>query len=97
MNNFDSLRSKSIDDFAKWLVEHVTMDCSPAMKWFGEEYCKKCDYVMCTYTDTGKKASFAYCEVNNRCKYFLNLENAPDYLEITKMWLELKETTDADM
>lgn len=98
MNNFEKLRSMSIDDLASWLDENGIIDHSPWLEHFSDKYCAKCDPVMCKYEDVGKLLDFepfdddcvecAYCEIYKKCRYFEEQDNVPDGAEMVKLWLE---------
>lgn len=88
MNNFEKLKQMSIDRFAKWLDEYGNFDSSPWMKWFDETYCANCESIIThpiNYSNLGIPCS--YCELEKKCKFFLDMKEPPDTLEIIKMWL----------
>ena len=108
MTNFEKLKSKSLNDFAVWLDENGLFDDSPWMNWFAETYCNKCESVKCDYKDvaqlygwdaypSNRKVECAYCEVHGKCKFFDEINDIPNNLDMIKMWLELEEASDADM
>ena len=43
---------------------------------------------MCKYEDGGREFPCSYCELNGNCKFFPDLDEAPDNKMIIKMWLE---------
>jgi hypothetical protein len=90
MTNFENLRSMTVEQLAEWLDKHGQFDGSPWITWFDEEYCKKCDPVMCKYEDGEREFPCAWCELNDGCKYFPDMQDAPDNKEIIKLWLEIE-------
>lgn len=87
MNNFDKVKSKNIDEFAEWLDKHGD-DCS-WVEWFSKNYCSKCEPVMCHYENSEQEFPCCWCELHdNKCKFFPELDEAPDNKQIIKMWLE---------
>lgn len=88
MNNFEKLQSMSVEDLAKWLDENVQFDMAPWTLWFDKKYCSHCESIMCHYEDSTHEFPCAWCELNDGCKYFPERTEAPDCLEIVKMWLE---------
>jgi hypothetical protein len=71
---------------------------------FTEKYCSKCESIKCKYADAEEKLGFspfsysgeiecAYCELENKCRFFSELEDAPSNVEMIKMWL-IEETED---
>ena len=98
MNNFERLTSMSLEDLAEWLDKNGSFDDSPWLNSFNEKYCEKCEPIECQYTDAKEKLGItpfydetiecAYCEIYNKCRYFENAEEAPDNLEMIKLWLE---------
>lgn len=76
------------------LVEFLASYCdeiNPWSDWFDKTYCQKCETL---YLDgkliglTGNRfVKCAYCEVNNKCKFFEYLPTIPTEEHIIKMWL----------
>lgn len=92
MTNFDFLRSMSVEKLAKWLDEHGQFDGSPWMDWFNENYCSNCESIKCKVDEKvaffpGHTIDCAYCELENKCKFFPELNEVPDNEGIIKMWL----------
>ena len=85
---FDKSKSMNIDELAEWIDKHGEFDGSPWMSWFDEKYCKKCESIMCKYEDGTREFPCSYCELNDNCKFFPNLDSIPDNKMIIKMWLE---------
>ncbi len=90
MNNFEQLKSMSLDQFVEWLDENVSFDCSPWWDWFDDKYCKNCEIIMCHYESyIPRLHPTSWCELhNNKCKFFPDMDEAPDNKEIIKLWLE---------
>ena len=102
MTNMEKLRTMSLEDLAEWLDKNGMFDTSPWSEWFNQKYCDKCESVKCKYEDTEKTLGFtpyrfglysgdvecAYCELENKCRFFSELDNIPDNREIVKMWLQ---------
>ena len=94
MNNFEYLKSLSLEDFAAWLDKNGQFDGSPWMSWFDNNYCKNCPAIECKIDDSRfnyKDAILcAYCELENKCKYFKDFEEVPDNKKIIELWLHNK-------
>ena len=91
MRVFDEFTNKNIDELAEWLDTHCVPDFSPWIKWFDDNYCKKCESIIATDTVLGfeREMEFGWCELHgDRCKYFQDKEYAPYGKELVKMWLE---------
>ena len=90
MSNFEKLKSMSVEEFATWLDKHLAFDDAPQTLWFAETYCGKCDPVEGEWEGTygTHKCKFAYCELNHKCRYFQDLPDVPDGVDVVKMWLE---------
>ena len=90
MNNFEKLKSMSLEELADWLDKNGMWDNSPWSKWFDSKYCRQCQPVEATVEDDfGKReCEFAWCELEHKCLYFAELEDVPNCEEIIKMWLE---------
>ena len=85
---FGKFKSMNIDELAEWLDEYGQFDSSPWMSWFDQKYCKNCEDIMCKYEDGEREFPCSYCELNGNCKFFPDLDEAPDNKRIIKMWLE---------
>ena len=81
---FDNLKSKNIDELAEWLDEHCWHDNAPWMIWFNKHYCSQCSPVS---IDGDGWGDYCWCEIHGKCKYFLELDEAPDCKQIVKLWL----------
>jgi len=99
ITNFKYLQNMSIDEFAEWLDKNCMFDNSPWMNLFNEKYCSKCESIKCKYADAEEKLGItpfsysgeiecAYCELENKCRFFQELDDVPDNKEMIKMWLE---------
>lgn len=79
MKVFDSLRNKTIDELAEWLDEYMMFDGSPYLKWWDDNYCKKC---------MNDEEEQIWCELNGNCVFFKEEKDIPNSKEMIKMWLE---------
>lgn len=84
MNVFESIKSKSIDELTEWLDKYCVFGNAPWIEYWDKTYCNKCDAV---YYD-GDRNEYAWCELNNRCKFFQDMSSIPNDKQIIKMWLE---------
>ena len=97
MNQYDYITSLAKDQLIDWLDTYADYDEAPWRKWFDDNYCKKCESIECSYADCEKlnikpfyKSSItcAYCELENKCKYFPELDTIPDSRKIIELWME---------
>lgn len=90
MKMFDMFKSMNIDELAEWLDKHYSEWEAPWDRWFGKIYCKNCEpeIVSSENTDYHRDMEFGYCELHDKCKFFVDLENTPSNRQIIKMWLE---------
>ena len=91
MTRFEKIKQMNIDEFAKWLDDHGEFDGSPWLNWWNDTYCKKCDPVIGRYEDSNKDMEFSWCELNDGCRFFPEMNKVPDMKQIIKMWLESDE------
>ena len=97
MTVFDSIRTKNIEELVewidKWLDEHCDLDDAPWWDYFDNNYCKKCEPEIGYMAAFGKEieCAFSWCELNHRCKFFKDMEEAPNRKQAIKMWLESEE------
>ena len=88
MTRFEELNTMDIEALAEWLDKHGQYDGSPWCEWFDDTYCKNCESIMCHYEDSEHEFPCGWCEVNDKCKFFPNMDDVPNSKEIVKMWLE---------
>ena len=89
--NFERLQSMSLDDLAKWIDEYGQYDGAPWTRWFDETYCNNCPSEIIYYvedTEHRRPIHCAWCELNNKCKFFQHMDETPSSFTIVKMWLE---------
>ncbi len=87
MTVFDMIQNKNIDELVDWINEHFAFDSAPYWLYFDENYCNHCEPVM-SLDDNGNEIEFGYCEINNNCMFFKEMDGIPDHKQIIKMWLE---------
>ena len=87
MNKFDEIKSKNIDELVDWIDENFAFDSAPYMFWYDDKYCKRCESVKKCGANN-RVMEYAWCELNDKCKFFQNMNEAPDTKQIIKMWLE---------
>ena len=82
MTIFDTFKAKNIDELVDWLDEYCYFDDALWIKWFDENHCKKCDAVCCDGDE------YAWCELNNKCKFYSDMNDNLDDKQIIRLWLE---------
>lgn len=89
-SNAEILKEMDVDQLAEWLDKNGMWDNSPWSKWFDSKYCQQCESIKAIVEDDfgNRECEFAYCELENKCRYFEDHEEVPDCKEIIKMWLE---------
>lgn len=87
MNKFDEIKSKNIDELVDWIDENFAFDFAPYMRWYDDNYCKKCESVE-VRDSNGKVNEYAWCELNGKCKFFQDMSEIPSPKQTIKMWLE---------
>lgn len=89
MTNFEYIKSKTIDELAKWLDNYGLQEHSPWSEWFDNNYCQKCDTIKQYVDCLGRDLEFSYCEFNDdKCRFFPELNEIPENKQIIEMWLE---------
>ena len=88
MTVFDGIKSKNIDELTEWINENLVFDRAPFWKWWDNNYCSKCVSELGYMPHLNKECEFAWCELNGKCKFFMELNDIPDEKQIVKMWLE---------
>ena len=91
MNNFERIKEMNIDELTA-LFDKLDegYDNAPWSEWFGETYCDNCDLIMAHYEgdESGKEHEFGWCELNDGCKFFPELDDIPSPEQVIKFWLE---------
>ena len=82
MNNFEKIKSMSVDELTKYFDDYMMFGCCPWDTWFDNNYCKKCESII------REGSEYAYCELCDNCKFFQDMKDVPDNKQIIKMWLE---------
>lgn len=103
MTNFEYIKTLSLEELAEWLDKNGSFDDSPWLNSFNEKYCSKCESIEVTYEDSINKLGLeplfydcttecTYCELENKCQFFSELDDVPDNKEMIKLWL-IEEVT----
>ena len=93
MNNFEKIKAMSIDQLIDWLDTNGHHDAI-WWKWFEEKYCDKCDTITTLIPDYDGEETWlrpcvcSYCEENDKCFFFQEMEDVPNSKETIKLWLE---------
>lgn len=93
MRAFDYLKSKSIDELTDWFDKNFISLATPWWEWWNKNYCNKCEAEV-VLDDNGYDRDYGYCELNDKCKYFQDMECVPDCKQVIKMWLESECNTE---
>lgn len=91
MTNYESIKSKNIDELAEYLEECIEWDNSPWEKWFDKNYCQKCAIVKAFAPYIKRETEFAWCELNDGCRFFEGFDGIAiieDCKNVIKLWLE---------
>lgn len=88
MTWFEKFKSMNEEELASWFDEHGRFDGSPWMQWFDKRYCSNCESIICRYENSKREFSCAWCELEHKCKFFPNMDYAPDNKDIIKMFLQ---------
>lgn len=88
MKVIDKLKSKTMNEFIDWLDEYCRFEDSPWIQWWNKNYCSKCPAIKSKYEDSDRELNFAWCELHDKCKFFPDMDEAPDSKQIIRMWLE---------
>lgn len=88
MTVFEKIKSMNIDEFAEWYDKYCTHDDDQCITWWNDNYCIKCKPEIGRYKDSDRDIEFCWCELHGKCKYFQDLDEVPDTLYMTRLWLE---------
>ena len=87
MTVFESVPFNNINKLAEWLDKYTGDDCA-WINWFDRKYCKQCDGVS---IDGDSYGDYGWCEIHGKCKYFPEMDEAPNCVQIIKIWLESED------
>ena len=82
MTVFEKIKSMNIDEFTEWFEENCVHDSDPCIKWWDRTYCKNCEAVI------KNEMKYGYCELNDKCRFFDDMDSVPSIKQTIKMWLE---------
>lgn len=88
MTRFEKTKFMNIDEISIWLDKYGQFDTAPWTVWFADKYCDNCESIMCHYEDSEYEFPCAWCELNDGCKFFPEMDEVPDNKAIIKLWLE---------
>lgn len=88
MKVFDKFKSKNIDELAAWLDKYCNFEYAPWINWWEDNYCNKCPSEIGKHEDSDREMEFCWCELNDKCKFFPDMDSTPDSKQVIKMWLE---------
>ena len=84
----------TIEEFSEWFDEYCAHDSDPCINWWNENYCSKCEPEIGHYEDSDREIKFAWCELHDKCRFFSNLTEIPNTVQMTKLWLESEENNE---
>ena len=88
MTNFEKLKSMNEKEISEFLDSIVSIDDNPWVVWFYKKYCDNCETIRLKTLDPNARYDYAYCELNENCRYFKNKDDIPDNKEMIELWLE---------
>lgn len=91
MTYFEKIKSKDIDELSEWLSRQTQWEASPWSMWWDAKYCKNCESIRAFVPYLNGEHECSYCELNDKCRFFQELDEVPNNEETIKMWLESEE------
>ena len=88
MTVFEKIKSMDIDEFSEWFDKHCAHDDDPCINWWNDTYCKNCEPEIGHYKYSDRDMEFCWCELHDKCRFFKDLDETPDTLHMTRLWLE---------
>lgn len=87
MKMIEKIKSMNTYELADWLDEYIEVYSAPWTKWFDKNFCKKCyaEIIHNAYTD--RDMEYSWCKLNDKCKFFKELDDIPSDKQIIRMWL----------
>lgn len=91
MKAIDTIKSFTIDEMVDFLDEYSIHDLTPWFIWWDKNYCNKCMEEIKFNPYYERNSEYTYCELNNNCRYFQDLNEVPDSKQVLRMWLETED------
>lgn len=88
MTRLEKFQSMTSDELAEWLYGFDWFEGSPWVQWWDKNYCSKCGPVTEYVPEFDRECECAWCELNNKCKFFSDMDDVPGIKMMIKMWLE---------
>lgn len=88
MTIFEKIGTMDINEMAAWLDDLSIYDNTPWCSWFEDTYCKDCETLWKKVAGEERWIPCGWCELNDRCKFFIEIDDIPGSEDIVKMWLE---------
>ena len=88
MTQFEYFKNMTLEELADWLDRYGIFEGSPWMQWWAENFCDNCDPVEGTYPDSNRIMEFSWCELEHKCKFFQDMDDAPNNKDIIRLWLK---------
>ena len=88
MTAFERIKQMDIDEFAKWFNDNCTHDDDPVIRWWNHTYCNVCEPEISRFAYSDEDMEFCWCELHDKCRFFQDMDNAPDNMQMVKLWLE---------
>lgn len=91
MTNYRNVKNLNKKELAKFLCNICSPESNLWIKWFDDTFCKKCEPIISKKENELISQESAYCEINDKCKYFKDkYKEVPSLEEICEMWLSKK-------
>ena len=88
MTQFENFKSMTLEELADWLDQYGIFEGSPWMQWWAETFCDNCEPIEGTYPDSNRTIEFSWCELEHKCRFFQNMDDAPNNKDIIRLWLK---------
>lgn len=88
-NIYEYLTTLSLEALAEHIDNVAQGNENPWDIWFSNTYCKNCPSIEKKEYFMGYPTfqSYAYCELNHKCKFFLDKDDVLSDREIIELWL----------
>lgn len=87
MTIFEKINSMNIDEMASWLSCLSYYDDTLWLSWWEDTFCKDC-YAEMVQIEEGKWIPCTWCELNDKCRCFPEIDDIPSDEDVIRMWLE---------
>lgn len=96
MTNKEWLQQATEDELIEFFDNLDSFETSPYMSWWDKNYCSNCPAILCRYEDSNRDIPCSFCELENYCTFFPEIDHIPDSKDMLRLWLNQEYHKEGD-